>query len=82
MKGESGTIVGFFTTRTVFAEDSESAFEKAKISILEEWARTQDFGKNNESAPNLRVELVEQIGLWRYLLGGIPNAGFTFYGQD
>lgn len=82
VKCDSGTVTGFFTTRTVFAADSESAIEKAKLSILEEWARTEGLGKGNESAPNFRVDLVEQIGLWRYLFGGIPNAGFTFYEQD
>ena len=79
MEGQSGTIIGFFTTRTVFAKDTRMAVEKAKASVLDEWHEPKNLNQPKENSPNFRVELIERIGLWRFFFGGIPNAGFTFY---
>ena len=74
-------IIGFYTTRRVWASSSSVAERKAEALVIEEWTSGQYAQSNKGAVPALKVESIRQVGLLRGLLTRRP-AGYTFYCRE
>lgn len=77
--GLSEPIVGFFTTKRVFAGDALRAQEIASAEVLVDWGVGGEF--ESGGLPNLTIETVQVIPAWRALFKRKPR-GYTFYMED
>ena len=76
----SKPIIGFYTSRTVWATNDAVAGERALASVRQLWA-TGEYGPRNEGAPpSLAVESCNRVGFRDWLLA--PNKGHCFYHED
>lgn len=78
----SDPAIGFFTTRTVKANDHRNAERLAKESVLLEWQSGGEYAERNHgSLPTLAAEDVRPIGYLRGLFGR-RDGGYAFYTGD
>ena len=79
---DSDPAIGFFTTRTVKADDLPRAERSAKALVLLEWQPGgKHFAGNRGSLPVLAIEDARPIGYLRGLLGR-KGSGYAFYTND
>lgn len=77
--GLSRPIVGFYTTKRVFASDPRLAQEIAAAEVLGDWRPGGEF--DSGGLPTLVVESVVLVPTWRAVLKRKPR-GYTFYLED
>lgn len=71
-------IVGFYTTRRVWATSPALAEVEAKQLVLDEWTSGQYAQANKGAVPVLNVESIRQVGLLQGLFTKRPT-GYAFY---
>jgi len=74
-------IIGFYTTRRVWATSPAVAEKEAKQLVLGEWTSGPYAQSNKGALPVLNVESICQIGLLRGLFTRRPT-GYTFYWSE
>ena len=74
-------IIGFYTTRRVWATSAASAEAEAKQLVLEEWTSGHYAQSNKGAVPVLKVESIRHVGLLRGFFSRRP-AGYTFYCRE
>ncbi len=78
----SDPAVGFFTTRTVAADDLPSAERSARELVLAEWQPGGEYVAGNRgSLPALALEDARRVGYLRGLFGR-KGGGYAFYTND
>ena len=78
----SDPAIGFFTTRTVRANDLLAAERSAKKLVLSEWQPGGEYAADNHGqTPMLAVEDARAIGYLQGLFGR-KGGGYAFYTND
>ena len=81
-RSESGTFVGFFTTRYVWASDGLSAGTEAKRRVRAEWLAREDSFKEGVSSLNLNADEVGRLSVLKTLFLRGNGGGYTFYKDE
>ena len=74
-------VTGFYTTRWVEANDSDSAIELAKALVSHDWVEGEYSGLNRGRAPILRVDDIWELNRFRFWLRRKPR-GHSFYSSE
>ncbi len=75
-------IIGFMTTRRVTAADEDSAVDKAKRMILDDWQSSEYGTANIGDTPTLKIDSIRSQGLLERVFSLVPTKGYTFYSQE
>lgn len=73
-------IVGFYTSRTIWALDEERARERALRSVRKLWVAGEYARSNEGASPQLTVDSCKRVGLRAWLVA--PNKGHSFYPEE
>jgi hypothetical protein len=76
-------VIGFFTTRLVYARDLRAAELKASESVMSDWrAGGKHYTNNRGAIPKLAVEHAFRVGPIAGIFARRPS-GYSFYsGED
>jgi hypothetical protein len=78
--GSSPGIVGFYTTRVVYAATSLTAESKALESVRREWQKPEYSTQPGSQSLDLAVSEVGPATVLRWF--SAPNRGFTFFSDE
>src|SRR5262245_18785182 len=73
-------IVGFYTSRVVWARSEAAASERALSAVGVLWTRGPLAVSNIGQPPLLSVDAVNEVGFGAWLTA--PNRGHTFYQEE
>ena len=82
LEDETDTIIGFYTTRVVYANDKDVAVEKAKKKVLKEWTNGKYSKFNTGNNPRFDVDKIFEVGIWGAFFEKRSRSGYTFYTEN
>jgi hypothetical protein len=82
MPGPTGgsPIVGFYTSRVVWAKSEAAASERVLAAVGALWTTGTLAVSNTGQPPVLSVDAVDEVGFGAWLIA--PNRGHTFYQEE
>lgn len=82
LEDASDPVIGFFTTRDVFAQNADQAEAKAVELVLKHWTPGGSYAAANQGAiPTLTLDKLWRVSYLYGLFGRKPS-GYSFYSHE